>query len=95
MVERTGHALRGAISRDLGLLIICAWNGIACTFEAGESNSSSVHVWLVDSRAYARIVRSLVFFPSLLFLPPLILSSTLSPSLLSTSLSRTLSLRAL
>lgn len=58
MVENVrGHALRGAISRDLGLLIIYVWNGIACIFKAGESNPCA-HTCVYHPRAYVPLFLS-------------------------------------
>lgn len=72
MVENVrGHALRGAISRDLGLLIICMWNGIACIFKAGESNSCAhIHVCINSALTLRSFSRSVYIFllPSLPFL---------------------------
>lgn len=70
--ERSGHALRGAISRDLGLLIICAWNGIACIRSGGVRLVRiyiCVYVYLYVSRALTYIFAlSLASFLHLFFL---------------------------
>lgn len=65
--ERSGHALRGAISRDLGLLIICAWNGIACIRSGGvRLVRIYIHMCMYRARLHAfcffRSLRFFIFF---------------------------------